>query len=102
MSDENDTYTIFSGSQGTARLDPLKVTKVVQGSLVNMTPEGKQHRPQDLFKKSYELEIDHFYKSLSSRAKLISTGEEGVTLMKVIEATYHSAAEGREIVIGEE
>ncbi len=102
MSDESDAFTIFSGSHGSAQLNPFKITKEVQGSLVNITPEGKQLRSQDLFRRSYETEIDHFYKSLSTRSKLISPGEEGAALMKVIEATYRSAAENREVLVGEE
>jgi predicted dehydrogenase len=102
MSDESDSYTIFSGSHGSAHLNPFKITKEVQGSLVNITPEGKQLKSQDLYRKSYEAEIDHFYKNIHSRSRLISSGEEAAFLMKTIEATYRSAAENREVFVEEE
>lgn len=102
MSDESDAFTMFSGSHGTASLNPLKITKEVQGSLVNVTPAGKPLRPQDLYKKSFESEIDHFVESVRNNSELISSGEEAAQLMDVIEATYRSASDGREVRIGEE
>jgi predicted dehydrogenase len=101
MSDESEAYTIVSGSKGSASLNPLKITKEVQGNLVNVTPAGKSARLADLYNKSFELELDHFYRSVIDGTELESSGFEAAQLMEVIEATYRSAAENREIVIGE-
>jgi predicted dehydrogenase len=101
MSTDSMAYTIFSGTKGMAELNPLKITKEIHGSLVNVTPAGQQARSQNLYRKSYEYEIDHFYKLITKKTKPLSSAEDGAAIMDVIEATYRSAAEGREVVIGE-
>jgi predicted dehydrogenase len=101
MSDESDAQTIFSGTQGMAVLNPLKITKEVQGSLVNVTPAGKPLKPQDLYRKSFENEIDHFYRSVLDGKEPISSGAEAAKLMEVIEATYRSAADGCEVSLAD-
>jgi predicted dehydrogenase len=102
MSDDSDAFTMFSGSHGSASLNPLKITKEVQGSLVNVTPAGKPQRPQDVYRKSFETEIDHFYQSIRENTIPISSGEEAAQLMDVVEATYRAASDGREVLIGGE
>jgi predicted dehydrogenase len=102
MSDDSDAFTMFSGSHGSASLNPLKITKEVQGSLVNVTPAGKPQRPQDVYRKSFEAEIDHFYQSIRENTTPISSGEEAALLMDVVEATYRAASDGREALIGGE
>ena len=101
MSDDSEAFTMFSGSHGSGRINPLQITKEVQGSLVNVTPAGKPLRPQDLYKKSFELEIDHFYESIRSGTVPTSSGAEAAELMDAIEATYLSANENREVKLGE-
>jgi len=101
MSDESDVQIVFSGAKGTAYLNPLKITKEVQGSLVNVTPAGRPLRPQDLYRKSFELEIDHFYQCIRSGAEPDSSGAQAAALMEVVEATYRAAADGREVTLGE-
>jgi predicted dehydrogenase len=101
MSDESDAQTIFSGTSGMAVLNPLKITKEVQGSLVNVTPAGKPLKPQDLYRKSFENEIDHFYRSVLDGKEPVSSGAEAAKLMDVIEATYRSAADGCEVSLAD-
>lgn len=101
MSDESDIQLVFSGAKGTALLNPLKITKEVQGSLVNVAPIGKPMKPQDLYRKAFENEITHFYQCIRNGEQPIASGVEAAELMDVIEATYRAAAEGREIVLGE-
>ena len=100
MSEDSDAFMSFSGSLGAASLNPLTMTKEVQGSLVNVTPAGKPQRPQDIYRKSFEAEIDHFYQCIREHTTPISSGEEAAQLMDVIEATYRSAAEGHEATLG--
>jgi predicted dehydrogenase len=101
MSDESDAQTIFSGTNGMAVLNPLKITKEVQGSLVNVTPAGKPLKPQDLYRKSFENEIDHFYRSVLDGTEPVSSGAEAAKLMDVVEATYRSAADGCEVSLAD-
>jgi predicted dehydrogenase len=101
MSDESEMQVVFSGTKGTAYLNPLKITKDAQGSLVNVTPVGRPLRAQDIYRKSFELEIDHFYQSIHDGTESDSSGVQAAALMEVVEATYRAAAEGREVVFGE-
>ncbi len=101
MSDESEAYTVLSGSRGTATLNPLKITKEVQGNLVNVSPAGKVPKLADLYRKSFEIEIDHFIQSVREGVQPSSSGVEAAALMEVVEATYRSASEGREVVVGE-
>lgn len=101
MSDESDAQTLFSGTKGSATLNPLKITREVQGSLVNVTPAGRPLKPQELYQKSFENEIDHFYRHLLDGTELISTGAEAAALMEIVEASYRAASEGREVQIGD-
>lgn len=101
MSDESDAYTVLSGSKGSASLNPLKITKEVQGSLVNVSPVGRTPKLSDLYNKSFEIEIDHFIQSCRTKTTPGSSGAEAAALMEVIEATYESANTNREVVLGE-
>jgi predicted dehydrogenase len=100
MADESDAQTIFSGTKGTAILNPLKITTEVQGSLVNVTPAGRPLRAADLYRKSFENEIDHFYQSLLNSTVPVSSGAEAAALMEVVEATYRATSENAEVVMG--
>jgi predicted dehydrogenase len=101
MADESDAQTIFSGNKGMASLNPLVINKEVQGSLVNVTPAGKPVRPQDVYRKSFEAEIDHFYECVRNGQTPISSGAEAAALMEVVEATYKAASDGHEVVLGD-
>ncbi|TAK55825.1 MAG: Gfo/Idh/MocA family oxidoreductase [Bacteroidetes bacterium] len=91
-------YCEFFGSEGSAKLNPLQIHKQLHGSLVNVTP-AKSETPQNLYKKSYENELKHFIGSVRGFHKIVSTAEEAVHRMKVVEALYKSAAKRKEIII---
>lgn len=101
MSDESDAYTVLSGSKGSASLNPLKITKEISGSMVNVTPVGRTPKLADLYNKSFDLEIEHFVQSCLTNTPPESSGAEAAALMEVIEATYESANSNREVAIGE-
>jgi predicted dehydrogenase len=100
MSDESLAYARFHGTEGAAALNPLRITKEMHGELVNVTP-GKMLRPADLYKKSFEYEVDHFVQCILHKRKPISTLEEAVEVMAVVEATYRSVTENREATVAE-
>ncbi|MCB9366961.1 MAG: Gfo/Idh/MocA family oxidoreductase [Calditrichaeota bacterium] len=102
LSDESAAMTVFSGNKGLAELNPLKITKEIHGSLVNVTPAGPQLRAQSLYNKSFEYEFEHFHNVINGKAKLVSPAEDAAHMLEVIEATYRSAAENREVQIGAE
>jgi predicted dehydrogenase len=96
---EDDMYycDVF-GSEGSARLHPLRVFKEVQGNLVNVAP-AKPESAGNLFKRSYENELRHFLGAVRNHHPVISTGEEAVHRMRVVDAVYKSARTGKEVVL---
>lgn len=91
-------YCEFFGSEGSAMINPLRIHKQLHGNLVNVTP-AKTETPFNLYKKSYENELKHFVGAARGLHPVISTGDEAVQRMKVVEAIYHSAQKGKEIAL---
>jgi len=97
QSAEDYFYCDFFGSEGSAMISPLRIHKQLHGSLVNVTP-AKIESPQNLYKKSYENELKHFVGAALGFHQVISTADEAVHRMKIIEAVYQSAQKGKEVV----
>lgn len=91
-------YCNVFGDKGSAFINPLRVFKSVAGNLVNLTP-AKSDSQVALFKKSYENELRHFINAVRGIVPLISSGEESLARMQVVEAFYQSAAKQKEIVL---
>ena len=91
-------YCDFFGAEGGAMINPLRVNKLLHGNLVNVTP-AKVETPQNLYKKSYENELRHFVGASRGLHEVISTAEEAVQRMKIVEAIYHSAKKGKEVFV---
>ena len=91
-------YCELYGSEGSAMINPLRINKQLHGNIVNVTPV-KIDTQLNLFKKSYENELKHFIGAARGLHPVVSTGEEAVQRMKVVEAIYQSAEKGREIII---
>lgn len=91
-------YCNVFGDKGSAFINPLRVYKSVAGNLVNLTP-AKSDSQVGLFKKSYENELRHFINAIKGIVPLISSGDESVARMQVVEAFYQSAAKKKEIVL---
>ncbi|HXX63344.1 MAG TPA: Gfo/Idh/MocA family oxidoreductase, partial [Bacteroidota bacterium] len=94
--DDDVYYYYLFGTEGTASLNPLRVNKELHGSLVNLAP-AKMDSPQQLFKRSYENELKHFLGAVRGLHTVISTGDEAVQRMKIVDAVYRAAKAGREI-----
>lgn len=90
-------YCDLFGTQGSARINPLRIMKEMHGNVVNVTPV-KVETPHNLLKKSYENELRHFIGATRGLHKVISTAEEARHRMKIVDAIYKSASKGKEIV----
>ena len=55
--------------------------------------------PQTWYKRSYENELRHFLGAVNRLHPVVSTAEEAVQRMKVVEAVYKSVRSGREVAI---
>lgn len=91
-------YCELFGSEGSAMINPLRIHKKLHGTLVNVTPV-KVDSSLNVFKKSYENELKHFIGAARGLHTVISTGDEAVQRMRVVEAIYQSATMGKEIII---
>jgi len=90
------TYLNVFGSKGAAMLNPLQIHKSIHGVLVNVTPSISR---ANYYKKSYQEEIKHFVACRARRRKPLSSGREAVTVLRILDAMYASAASGREVEI---
>jgi predicted dehydrogenase len=97
---EDDAYScqVF-GTDGTASLNPLRINKELHGNMVNLAPT-KLDPPQHLFKRSYENELKHFIGAVKGMHPVISTADEAVQRMRIVDAVYKSARTGRDVQIG--
>jgi len=81
-------------TKGSARLNPLRVVKELNGRPVDVSPTGAAAR-DSAFVQSYRAELAHFAAVVRGEAPYEPPAEQ-VTLHRVVEAIYKSAEEGRE------
>ena len=85
------------GSDGGARLSPLSIYRQVGGRTVDVTPRQPIPRGgEDLFTNGFRRLLDEFVRVAAGTAAARPPSEQ-VILMKLIEAAYDSAREGREV-----
>ncbi len=89
-------YCNIYGEQGSGKINPLKIHKEMHSNIVNVTPV-KTDTSQNALKKSYENELKHFVGSVRGIHPVISTVQEAVQRMKIVDAIYRSAIKGKEI-----
>jgi predicted dehydrogenase len=94
---ENDMfYCNVYGTEGSTSINPLRIYKSMHGTLVNVTPL-KIEKPANIFKRSYEYELQHFFNSVRTGSTIISDGEEAIARQRIIDTIYKSAKSGKEI-----
>ena len=82
-------------SRGSARLAPLHVVKELNGKPADVTPHGAAAR-ETPFLQSYRAELAHFVAVLRDEAPYEAPTDQA-TVLRVIEAIYRSADEGKEV-----
>jgi len=96
--DETDSFKLAAyGKEGTGHLNPLKAYKKVASNRVDYTTSGGSQN-KNLFKKSYENELKHFIGVVRDSNPLISTSEEALSRMRLVENLYKSAKSNSEII----
>lgn len=96
---EKDTmYTHIFGKNGAAKLNPLRIHKEMHHNLVNVSPFN-QTTKVDQFKKAYSRELKHFVRVLRGEEQNMSSGEDALRVMTILDALYESAKRGEEISI---
>jgi predicted dehydrogenase len=88
---ETQAYAHFWGTKGAAVLNPLRIDKEMHGNLVNVTPE-KSATVRELHRSSFKYELRHFVECVRHGRQPISSGEEALEILRIIEAIYRAAA----------
>jgi predicted dehydrogenase len=96
--DDDIYYCNVFGTDGSASLNPLRINKELHGNIVNVAP-AKLDQSQNLFRRSYENELKHFIGAVKGLHPIISTGEEAVQRMKIVDAVYRSVRLGKEVAL---
>ena len=93
---ENDIfYCNVYGTEGSSSINPLRIYKRMHGTLVNVTPL-KIETPANIFKRSYEYELYNFVNSVRNNKELVSSADEAIERMRIVDAVYKSAKTGKE------
>ena len=82
-------------ARGSARLAPLRVVKVLNGKPTDVSPSGAAAR-ESVFLQSYRAELAHFIAVVNEETPY-DAPEDQLVVMKLIEAIYKAAEEGREV-----
>jgi predicted dehydrogenase len=82
-------------AKGTAGINPLHVWKELHGVPTDVAPTGAISR-ENAFSASYRAEWAHFLAVLQGEAKPFDNAEQ-LTLHRIIDAIYKSAAEGKDV-----
>jgi predicted dehydrogenase len=89
-------YFHIFGEKGSAFLNPLRLNKEIHDNLINVTPKPVQNKT-DLFKRTYEKEVNNFIKVIQGEEEAGSPGEDAIYLMRVIDAVYESHRKGCQV-----
>jgi predicted dehydrogenase len=84
-------------TRGSARLAPLRVVKDLNGRPTNVSPSGAAAR-ESAFLQSYRAELAHFVAMLRGEAPYEQAADQ-LKVMRVVEAIYASAEQGKEITL---
>lgn len=88
----------FFGTHGGANFtdEDIKFYAEMNDYMVDVTP--KLHNLKNACD-SFQAEMDHFIDCINDRAECISPAEDGVEIMKILDAIYESARTGHEVVL---
>ncbi|MEG2377426.1 MAG: Gfo/Idh/MocA family oxidoreductase [Clostridia bacterium] len=91
-----DDIELF-GTKAGAKLDPsLKIAMDINGYMTNVTFCDETALTFDGL---FEGEINHFADCIEKKTTCISTPDDGIMIMRIIEAIYESAKTGHEVTI---
>ena len=94
---EGKNGRILYGTKGGIDLDEMKIYTDVNGFLANI--ELKDTKNYVGAKEIFHAEMEHFVDCCLGEAECISPAEDGVVIMKILEALYESARTGKSVDI---
>lgn len=84
------TYSELMGTRGGAEWSPLRIYQEKHGTLVDLEPRFPQIS-------GHEAEIAHFVECIWNDQEPMAPGEEGLEIMRILDAIYLSAETGKEV-----
>jgi len=94
---EKDVWNFnMIGDKGGCNWDPAAVFTDKAGTMVNITP---QWLPQDGFDAMFTSKLKNFVDGCLTGSPLEAPGEDGLTVQKILDGVYRSAAAGKEVKI---
>jgi len=97
VGDEERTWFEVIGTAGSARLGPLRVTKLLNGRAVDVSPGGAAAR-ESAFLQSYRAELAHFMAVLRGEVPYVPPADQ-LPVTRVLEAVYRAAEERRDVTL---
>jgi len=97
MEKSSHYFTVY-GTKGYATLNPFSVFKKYEDQYIEVGSSQTENSAV-LFQKSYLNELKSFIGAIRGINPVISTGEEALERIKIIEAMYKSSAEQKEIIL---
>jgi predicted dehydrogenase len=86
------------GTKAGARLEPrFEIYSQIEDYIVDIAP--RYHKSENVFKNLFKRETNHFIDCITNGTPCISPAQDGVELMKILDAAYASAKAGKEVVI---
>jgi predicted dehydrogenase len=95
---EDHFYLNIYCEKGYASLNPLNIVKKVGDQAIELIPQQKEN-PLNLFRKSYQNELKGFLGVVKRINPVISSGDEALYRLKIMEAMYKSSKENKEIKV---
>lgn len=93
-SDERTYCEIFGEKAGMSIIPEIKIAGEMEGYNVDITPGIA--KSGDSFQGMFDKEIEHFVKCVGKETECISPVEDGVEIMRILDAVYESAETGKE------
>jgi predicted dehydrogenase len=89
---------MFGTEAGVCMENDVKLFGKTAGYLTNLSIEGKTGFDFDA---AFRAEIAHFVRAAQGLEPCLNPAEDGVELMRILEAAYRSAREGHEIIVNQ-
>lgn len=94
----SNNYLNIYGEKAGASMEPtLEFYEEKDDYFIDVKPSIEQRK--DVFQQSFNEEIKHFIDCIANNTPCINTGEDGVEIMKILDAIYESSKSGHEVLI---
>jgi predicted dehydrogenase len=89
-------YCNVFGTDGSSTINPLRIHKKMHNELFDITP--KTIKPSsNVIKSSFEYEVKYFISTVKGNNTPVSTGQEALRVMQIVDNVYKSAKMEKEI-----